>query len=76
MRSNLLPMSILAVFLVLISMSSHCRTIFFLAWISMSPSFASTRNFFSLTSKVMVRFPDLSAKVIFSSPSLSLSTIW
>ncbi len=76
LRSNLLPMSILPVFLVLISRSSQIRTIFFLAWNSTSPSPASMRNFFSFTSKVMVRFPDLSPMVIFSSPLLSLKTIW
>ena len=70
-RSNADPMSSLPVFLVLISRSSHCRTIFFSAWNSTSPSLASMRNFLSFTFQVTERFPDLSAMTIFSSPSLS-----
>src|SRR2546425_7334627 len=75
-RSKVVPMSALPVFDVLISRSSHSRTSFFSACSSTSPSFASMRNFFAFTSKVTVRFPDMSPMMIFSSPFLSEITIW
>ena len=74
-RLKLEPTSILVVFDVLISRSSQWKTIFFSACSSMSPSLHSTRNFYAFTSKVMLRFPDLSAMTIFSSPDLSHRTI-
>src|SRR5256885_1393364 len=76
LRSNEVPTSILPVFEVLISRSSHSSRIFFSALISTSPSLASITNFFCFTSKVMVRFPLLSAMTIFSDPLLSSRTTW
>ena len=76
-RSNELPMSIFPDLLVLTSMSSQSKTIFFAARTSTSPSDASMRNFLFFTSKVIARFPDLSAMTILS-PFLESSSkmIW
>ena len=75
-RSKVDPMSSLPVLLVLISRSSHCRTIFFFALISTLPSFPSMSSFLALQSKVRTRFPVLSEMTIFSSPDLSDRQIW
>ena len=72
----MLDTSSLAFLLDLTSRSSQRSRIFFCAFSSTEPSFASIKSFFPLTSKVRTRFPVPSQMVIFSSPALSDRTIW
>ncbi len=76
LTSSPVPISSFPFFEVTSSRSSQSKTIFFAALISTSPSPASIRSFLFLRSKVSVRFPDLSAMMIFSASFASSRTIW